>query len=199
MVTPDEIGRVTIFAALGPADRERLCRVAADIRLVAGEYAVHEGDERALFGVLEGRIEAVRLVDGIERVVGERRPGRHLRGGADHAREPSSPWGFAPPSRRASCGSSRTTTTRSQRRPRKSRSRSAVWRATGSAAGGLQGIAAEPAPPRAIVVGQRLGRVVRGAATLPRPKPGHVQVAPARRRPTPSSGGARCPPTAITP
>ena len=36
---------------------------------------MHEGDERALFGVLEGRIEVVRLVDGVERVIGERRPG----------------------------------------------------------------------------------------------------------------------------
>ena len=31
--------------------------------------------ERALFALLEGRIEAIKLVDGIERVVGERRPG----------------------------------------------------------------------------------------------------------------------------
>ena len=42
---------------------------------MAGEYAAHEGGERALFAVLEGRIEAVKLVDGIERVVGEREPG----------------------------------------------------------------------------------------------------------------------------
>ena len=60
MVTAEEIGRVEVFADLEPADRERLCRVAADITLVPGEYAVHEGDERALFGVLEGRIEVVR-------------------------------------------------------------------------------------------------------------------------------------------
>ena len=40
-----------------------------------GEYAAHPGGERALFAVLEGRIEAVKLVDGIERVVGERHPG----------------------------------------------------------------------------------------------------------------------------
>jgi hypothetical protein len=75
MVTSDEIGRVTVFAGLEPADRERLCRVAADISLSPGEYAVHEGDEPALFGLLEGRIEAVRLVDGVERVIGERVPG----------------------------------------------------------------------------------------------------------------------------
>jgi thioredoxin reductase (NADPH) len=75
MVTSDEIGRVTVFAGLEPADRERLCRVAADISLGPGEYAVHEGDEPALFGLLEGRIEAVKRVDGVERVIGERRPG----------------------------------------------------------------------------------------------------------------------------
>jgi thioredoxin reductase (NADPH) len=74
MVTSDEIGRVTVFAGLEQADRERLCRVAADISLGPGEYAVHEGDEPALFGLLEGRIEVVKLVDGVERVIGERRP-----------------------------------------------------------------------------------------------------------------------------
>src|SRR5919106_3946120 len=75
MVTPEEIGRLELFAALDDAQREQLSRVAADISLVAGEYAAHEGGERALFAVLEGRIEPVKLVDGIERVVGERRQG----------------------------------------------------------------------------------------------------------------------------
>ena len=68
MVTTDEIGEIKIFAALGPAERKRLSRTAADISLVPGEYAVHEGGERALFAVVEGRIEPVKLVDGIERV-----------------------------------------------------------------------------------------------------------------------------------
>src|SRR5204862_2433597 len=75
MVTTDEIGGISVFAALGPAERERLSRAAADISLVPGEYAADQGGERALFAVLEGRIEAVKLVDGIERVVGERSPG----------------------------------------------------------------------------------------------------------------------------
>jgi thioredoxin reductase (NADPH) len=75
MVTAEEIGRFEVFAALDPADCERLCRVAADISVRPGEYVVHDGDERALFGVLEGRMEAVKLVDGVERVIGERMPG----------------------------------------------------------------------------------------------------------------------------
>src|SRR5215212_10962567 len=75
MVTPEEIGRIPLLATLDPAQREQLCRVAADISLLAGEYAAHEGGERALFAVLEGRIEPVKSVDGIERVVGVRHPG----------------------------------------------------------------------------------------------------------------------------
>jgi thioredoxin reductase (NADPH) len=75
MVTAEEIGRIPIFAALSAADRERLSRVAADISLVAGEYAAYEGGEGALFALLDGHIEAVKLTDGIERVVGSRSPG----------------------------------------------------------------------------------------------------------------------------
>ena len=74
MVTAEEVQRVPYFAALSPESRERLARTSADISLAPGEYAAHEGDERALFALLEGRIEAVKLVDGIPRVVGERVP-----------------------------------------------------------------------------------------------------------------------------
>src|SRR6516225_6761281 len=75
MVTSEEIGRVAVFADLDPAARERLARVVADITLVPGEFAVHEGDGRALFGVLTGRLEVLRRVDGVESVIGERNPG----------------------------------------------------------------------------------------------------------------------------
>ena len=75
MVTAEEIGEVALFAGLAPAQIEQLSRLAADVALAAGEYAADEGAERALFAVLEGRIEAVKLVDGIERVVGQRQPG----------------------------------------------------------------------------------------------------------------------------
>ena len=72
MVTAEEIAGVSIFADLGPLERERLSRVAADIRLMPGEYAIHAGDERALYAVLEGRLETLRVVDGVERIVGGR-------------------------------------------------------------------------------------------------------------------------------
>jgi thioredoxin reductase (NADPH) len=75
VVTADEIGQVDLFADLPPATRDRLSRVVADITLLPGESAVHEGDARALFGVLDGRIEVIRRVDGVESVIGERLPG----------------------------------------------------------------------------------------------------------------------------
>ncbi len=155
MVTQDEIGRVTVFAALEPADRERLCRVAADISLGPGEYAVHEGDERALFGLLEGRVEAIKLVDGIERVVGERQPG-DIFGEVPITLGTMFPVGFraAQPSRVMRI------------EPRDYHAVAAVAPDIGKEVGrlagdriggpgGLQGLAAEPPPPRAIVLGQR--------------------------------------------
>jgi thioredoxin reductase (NADPH) len=75
MVTAEEIGRFAVFAGLEPAELDRLALAMADITLSPGESAVHEGDGRALFGVLEGRIEVLMRADGVESVVGERKPG----------------------------------------------------------------------------------------------------------------------------
>jgi thioredoxin reductase (NADPH) len=75
MVTPEELGRFTVLAGVDRAELDRLARVVADITLAPGEFAVHEGDGRALFGVIEGRIDVLRRVDGVESVIGERQPG----------------------------------------------------------------------------------------------------------------------------
>ena len=155
MVTAEEIGRVAVFAALSEEQRERLCRVAADITLMPGEYAAHEGEERALFALLEGRIEPVKLVDGIERVVGERHPG-DIFGEVPIVLGTLFPVGF-----RAAEDS------RVMRLEAadyhgvaavvpdvaKEVGRLAAHRMGGSH--GLSGIAAEPPPPRVIVVGHR--------------------------------------------
>src|SRR3712207_5232221 len=75
MITPEEVAEVALFAGLDDDQRTQLCAVAADISLVAGEYAADQGSAAALFAVLEGRIEPVKKADGIERVVGVRHPG----------------------------------------------------------------------------------------------------------------------------
>jgi thioredoxin reductase (NADPH) len=75
MLTPEELRAVPLFADLEEKHLEWLCRISADITLSQGEYAAHDGDESALFAVLEGRLEAVKVVDGEDRIYGEREPG----------------------------------------------------------------------------------------------------------------------------
>jgi thioredoxin reductase (NADPH) len=155
MVTADDIRRVRIFADLDHRACERLSRAAADVSLAAGEYAAHEGDERALFGLLDGRIEAVKVVDGIDRVVGERRPG-DIFGEVPITLGTLFPVGFraGEPSRVMRI------------EPHDYHAVAAVApdvaKQVGSLASnriggqrGLQGIAAEPPPPRALVLGHQ--------------------------------------------
>ena len=155
MVTVEEIAAIEVFAMLGADEHERLARVAADVSLVPGEYAANAGDDRALFAVLEGRVEAVRAVDGIDRVVGERLPG-DVFGEVPIVLGTVFPVGF-----RAAVAS------------RVLRIEPAAYHAIAAAdpivaksigalaslrmAGprGLQGLAADAPPPRAILVGQR--------------------------------------------
>ncbi len=155
MVTAEEIAEVTIFAALGADERERLSRAAADIRLLAGEYAAPAGSERALFALLDGRIEAVQVVDGIERVVGVRRPGE-IFGEVPITLGTVFPVGFrAAEASRVMRLEPHDYHSVAAAVPEVARQvgRLAANRIGGAA--GLQGLAAEPPPPRAVVVGHR--------------------------------------------
>jgi len=76
MIAAEELAAAPVFASVPRDDLARVARAAGDVRLVPGEYAIHEGDERALFVVLVGRIEVTKLIDGIERVIGVRAPGQ---------------------------------------------------------------------------------------------------------------------------
>jgi thioredoxin reductase (NADPH) len=155
MVTEDEIAGIAVFASLGPEARAQLSRAAADLMLAPGEYAAHEGDERALLAVLEGRIEAVKVVDGIERTVGVRHPG-DMFGEVPLSLGTVFPVGFR--------AAEQTRLLRLEAHDyhalasiapdiAKEIGRLAVHRMTG--ARGLTAIAAEPPPKRAIVVGHR--------------------------------------------
>ncbi len=155
MVTAEEIGRVAVFAGLSEADRERLARVVADISLAPGEFAAPEGSQPALFGLLEGDVEVVKLVDGIERIVGRRVPG-DIFGEVPITLGSLFPVGF-----RA------TETSRVMRlEPHDYHAVASVQpdvaKEVGRLAGhriggpsGLSGISADPLPPRAVVVGHR--------------------------------------------
>ena len=154
-MTAEEIGRITVFADLDLEEREALARAAADITLQPGEYAAREGDERALFALLDGRIEATKLVDGIDRVVGDRQPGE-IFGEVPITLGTLFPAGFragaesrvarlAPEDYHAVAAVAPGVA--------KEVGRLAAHRIGGS--GGLQGLAAEAPPPRAVVVGDR--------------------------------------------
>ena len=76
MLTPEELVTIPLFSTLPADELEQLAKRVADIHLIAGEYAVHEGEERALFAVLAGKIEVTKRIDGIERTIGWRAPGK---------------------------------------------------------------------------------------------------------------------------
>jgi thioredoxin reductase (NADPH) len=155
MVTADEIAAIPVFATLDQGGRERLSRAAADISLMPGEYAADQGGERALFALLEGRIEAVNVVDGVERVVGERRPG-DIFGEVPITLGTLFPVGFrAAENSRVMRLDPHDYHTVAALDPEiaKEVGRLASDRIGGS--GGLAGLAAKPPPPRAIVVGHR--------------------------------------------
>jgi thioredoxin reductase (NADPH) len=156
MVTAEEVATVAVFSALGAEDRERLARAAADVWLEPGEYAAQEGAGQALFGLLDGKIEAVKLQDGVERVVGVRAPG-DLFGEVPIVLGTVFPVGFraAVRSRVLRIEPSDYHTLAAVAPAVAQRvGELAAHRMTGTA--GLQGLAAQPPPPRAIVAGQRL-------------------------------------------
>ena len=156
MLTADDVGRIPLFASLSTHERERLARAAADVVLDPGECAASVGDLPALFGLLDGTVEAVRHVDGNEEVVGERSPG-DIFGEVPVALGTSFPVDFRartrvrvmrvePPDYHAVAALAPEVAAEL--------GRLAVHRMGGPK--GLQALAAEQRPPRAVVVGSRL-------------------------------------------
>ena len=159
MVTPDEIVAIPLFSAVPEAERERLSRVSADIQLRAGEYAVNEGDERALFAMLEGHIEVVKNLDGVERVLGHRVQG-------DIFGEVPLTLGMPFPAGYRAAEPSRIMRIEAHDYHAVAATVPDVAVKVGEIArgriGGLQHIVAEPPPPRAFVVGARYDSVCSG-------------------------------------
>ena len=75
MISVAELTAIPLFADLPPDQLAFLSRAVEDIALVPGEFAVHEGDERALYVVVEGLVHLTKDINGVERVIGPRGPG----------------------------------------------------------------------------------------------------------------------------
>jgi thioredoxin reductase (NADPH) len=153
MLTVEDVAAIPLFSTLPFAELEKLSRIAADIHLSAGEFAVHEGGEAALFAVLAGRIEVVKTFDGIERTLGWRAPGAIFGEvpmalgsafpGGYRAVEPSRVLRLEPQQYYAVAAVSKEV---SQKLSALARER----------IGGLQSITAEPLRPRVTLIGDRL-------------------------------------------
>lgn len=152
MLSVAELSAIPLFSTLSEAALTNLAHGAADIHLNTGEFAVHEGEEPALFVVLSGAIEVSKRVDGIDRKIGMRQAGKIFGEvpliygtqfqGSFRASEPSRVLKIDARHYYAAAGES-----------------SELARSIGDLAreriGGLQGIAAEPRKARVLLVGER--------------------------------------------
>jgi thioredoxin reductase (NADPH) len=152
MLKTDEIRSIPLFSTLDSGNLEQLARTSQDLRLKPGEFAVHEGGERALFAVLAGKIEVVKLIDGVERRLGWRVPGA-IFGEVPLALGAPFPGGYrAFEASRVMRVDARQYHAIAAAAPEVAAKLGALAR---ERIGGLQGIAAEPPKPRVIIVGQR--------------------------------------------
>jgi thioredoxin reductase (NADPH) len=152
MLTIDDVAAIPLFSALPATELERLARTSADVHLSAGEFAVHEGGEPALFAVLSGKIEVVKMIDGIERTLGWRIPGT-IFGEVPIALGTPFPGGYR------AAESSRVMQVDLQQYYATAAVSKDISRQVSALArermGGLQSVAAEPHKPRVMVVGHR--------------------------------------------
>ena len=152
MIELSALSAVPVFSQAAPEALARMVGSAADLQLAAGEYAAHEGDPRALFVVLAGKIEVTKSIDGIVRTIGWRAPGQIFGEvpvifgipfqGSHRAHEPSRVMRIEAAQFHELAASSPDVLTR-------------VAALARERIGGLQGIAATPAKLRATLVGHR--------------------------------------------
>ena len=195
MITPEEIQSIEIFGTLGREACEQIARVAADISLEPGEYAAREGDERALFAVLEGHINSIRTLDGIERPVGDRYPGQ-LFGEVPITLGSLFPAGFRAAERsrvlqidaadyHAVAALSPTISAR-------------VGKLARVRIGGLQNIASHAPEPKALVIGSKWNEACDDSPPLPRPQRDPLSTGSNPASVGRRSGTARCHPKGIS-
>jgi len=75
MITAELLGELPLFAPFDEAERADIASKAADLRILAGEYLVHEGDEAYFFVILEGTMEVTKRAGTSEVVLAERQRG----------------------------------------------------------------------------------------------------------------------------
>ncbi len=70
MITSADLAQVPLFAGVEEAERQRLARKAADIRLSPGEFLIREGEEPRFFVIFAGELEVLKNIVGQFRHLG---------------------------------------------------------------------------------------------------------------------------------
>ena len=78
MITLEELRRVPLFAALPDDEAETLASRLADVRLREGDWLLQEGEQPSFFLVIEGSLDVLKLVHGVERQVDIYRVGTYF-------------------------------------------------------------------------------------------------------------------------
>src|SRR6516225_9642261 len=163
MIVVEDLAVVPILSRVALDDLARVAHAAGDVRLAAGEYAAHEGDERSLFVVLSGLIEVTKIIEGIERVIGKRAPGQIFGEvpiifgtpfqGSYRATEPTRVASIAARDFHALAAANPDVLTR-------------VAALASERIGGLRGIATAPPRPRGVMLGLRADAKARALSTF---------------------------------
>ena len=152
MFTPEDVAAISLFSHLTPAELQHVAEAAADIHLRPGEYAVHEGEERAFFAVISGKIEVTKRMQGVEKNIGWRLPGTVFG-------EVPITLGTAFPGAFRATEPSRVLRLDARQYYAVAAAAPEVALAVGALArerlGGLQGLAAKPPTPQVTVIGHR--------------------------------------------
>ena len=78
MITVDDLRQVPLFRRPSGQRGERWRSRLADIHLRDGDWLIHEGEQPSFFLLLEGSLELLKMVHGIERRLDEYRAGMYF-------------------------------------------------------------------------------------------------------------------------
>jgi thioredoxin reductase (NADPH) len=78
MITAELLRSIPLFASLPASELDTLAERGADIRLRAGDWLIHEGEQPSFFALLEGRIEVRKAFHGTDRLLTVYEPGSYF-------------------------------------------------------------------------------------------------------------------------
>ena len=78
MITAELLSQISLFATLPEGERANISSRSADVRIRAGEYLLLEGQEPAFFGLLEGRIDVLKMLSGRDQRITTYGPGDYF-------------------------------------------------------------------------------------------------------------------------